>query len=166
MSPVAHAALGVAIGAGATGAIDLWNLALRRLAGVPSLDYCLLGRWVAHMRRGTFRHRGIGLAARAPFECVLGWVAHYAIGIGLALLLLSLVPRGWISRPTLLPALAFGLVTVVFPFFVLQPALGLGIASSAARDPWRARLKSLATHTVYGLGLYACARVVAALLAP
>jgi len=46
---------------------------------------------------------------------------------------------------------------VVFPLFVLQPSLGFGIASSKAPHPMRARLKSLMTHTVFGLGLFACA---------
>jgi hypothetical protein len=42
----------------------------------------------------------------------------------------------------------------VFPLFVMQPALGLGVAASKAPKPTRARLKSLTTHTVFGLGLY------------
>ena len=62
-------------------------------------------------------------------------------------------------------AVAYGVATVVFPFFVLQPALGLGVASAATRNPAQARLKSLATHTVYGVGLYAWAHVAGVLLA-
>jgi hypothetical protein len=63
----------------------------------------------------------------------------------------------WLARPTLLPALLYGLATVAFPFFVMQPALGLGMASSRAPHPTHARLKSLATHLVFGVGLYICA---------
>jgi hypothetical protein len=48
---------------------------------------------------------------------------------------------------------------------VLQPSLGLGIASSRAPNPTQARLKSLATHTVFGLGLYLWGVVVSRLLA-
>jgi hypothetical protein len=53
----------------------------------------------------------------------------------------------------------FGVITVVVPLFILQPALGLGIAASRARNPTAARLKSLATHAIFGTGLYlsACA---------
>jgi hypothetical protein len=46
---------------------------------------------------------------------------------------------------------------VVFPLFILQPSLGLGVAASKSPKPAQARLKSLVTHTVFGLGLYACA---------
>ena len=51
----------------------------------------------------------------------------------------------------------FGIATVVFPFFILQPSLGLGIAASKTPRPAQARLKSLVTHTIFGLGLYVCA---------
>jgi hypothetical protein len=63
-----------------------------------------------------------------------------------------------------MPALATGLLTVAAPLFVLQPALGAGIASSKAPNPNAARLRSVLTHGVYGLGLYVSARLWAALL--
>jgi hypothetical protein len=50
--------------------------------------------------------------------------------------------------------------TVVFPLFVMQPALGLGVGSSKTANPTQARLKSLATHAVFGVGLYGCARAL------
>jgi hypothetical protein len=46
---------------------------------------------------------------------------------------------------------------VVFPLFIMQPSFGLGIAASRTPNPMQARLKSLATHTVFGAGLYLCA---------
>ena len=154
----------IAVGVGATMAMDLWNLLLKRAFGVPSLNYCLLGRWVGHMPAGTFRHASIAKSAPKPRECAVGWLAHYTIGIGLALGLVLLTAGEWLARPTVLPALLYGVGTVVFPFFILQPSLGFGVASSRAPSPTRARLKSLATHTVFGLGLYACALTVSDLL--
>ena len=147
----------IAIGIGATLIMDFWNLFLKRALGVPSLNYCLLGRWVSHMPAGTFRHASIAAAPPKPFECAVGWIAHYTIGITLALVLVILTSGEWLARPTLLVALLYGIGTVVFPFFVLQPSLGLGIASSRTPKPMQARLKSLVTHTVFGLGLYLCA---------
>jgi hypothetical protein len=70
----------------------------------------------------------------------------------------------WARSPSLVPALAIGLATVAAPFLVLQPALGAGTASSKAKNPTAARLRSVLTHTVYGLGLYASARLWAALI--
>jgi hypothetical protein len=54
----------------------------------------------------------------------------------------------------LLPAVLYGVATIAFPFLVMQPSLGLGVASSKAARPAQARLKSLGTHTIYGIGLY------------
>jgi Protein of unknown function (DUF2938) len=145
-----------AIGLGASLLMDLWNLFLKRAFGIPSLNYCLLGRWIRHLP-GTLAHPSIAAAAPKRFECPVGWVGHYTIGIVLALGFIVLVSSDWLARPTLLPALLYGLVTVVFPFFILQPSLGLGVAASKTPNPTQARLKSLATHTVFGLGLYVCA---------
>lgn len=151
----------VAIGLGASLLMDVWNLFLKRAFGIPSLNYCLLGRWLLHMPHGVFRHAGIGAAAAKPLECPVGWVAHYSIGVSLALGFIVVGPSGWMARPTLWPALLYGIATVVFPFFVMQPALGLGVAGSRTPSPLQARVKSLATHTVFGVGLYVCAFLLA-----
>lgn len=147
----------IAIGVGATLVMDLWNLFLKRAFGIPSLNYCMLGRWLRHMPGGTLRHASIAAAPQQPLECPVGWIAHYTIGVVFALVFVVLTPGDWLAQPTLLPALLYGVATVVFPFFLLQPSLGLGIASSRTPNPTQARLKSLATHTVFGLGLYVCA---------
>ena len=147
----------VAIGIGATLIMDLWNLFLKRTFRIPSLNYCLLGRWIRHMPGGTFRHASIAAAPRRPLECTVGSIAHYTIGVTLALVFVVLVSGGWLTRPTLLPALLYGLATVLFPFLILQPSFGLGVASSRTPNPARARLKSLVTHTVFGVGLYVSA---------
>lgn len=154
----------IAIGLGATLLMDLWNLFLKRAFSIPSLNYCLLGRWVSHLPSGTLRHASIAAAPQKAHECTVGWVAHYSIGILLALVFVLFVSGEWIARPTALPALLFGIGTVIFPFFILQPSLGLGIASSRSPNPTQARLKSLVTHTVFGIGLYVCALVVSYLL--
>jgi hypothetical protein len=147
----------IAIGLGASLLMDLWNLLLMRAFGIPSLNYCLLGRWLRHMQAGTFTHPSIAAAPRKSFECALGWTAHYTIGVVFALVFVGCMGVGWIARPTLFPALLYGIGTVVFPYFIMQPSFGLGVAASRTPKPTQARLKSLATHTVFGLGLYLCA---------
>ena len=147
----------VAIGLGASLLMDLWNLFLKRAFGIPSLDYCLLGRWVLHMPSGRFFHPRIAAAPQKPLECPVGWFAHYSIGAGLAVVFVALAPDDWLARPTALPALLYGIATVVFPLFILQPSLGFGFASSKTPRPAQARLKSLMTHVVFGAGMYLCA---------
>lgn len=155
---VAHHVLGaVAVGIGASVLMDAWNVFLKRTFGIPSLSHCLLGRWLLHMPEGTLAHASIAAAPQKRLECAAGWLAHYTIGVVFSVAFLALAPGGWLARPTFLPALLYGIATVVFPLFILQPALGLGVAASRTPKPAQARLKSLVTHTVFGIGLYLCA---------
>jgi hypothetical protein len=96
-------------------------------------------------------------------ERVIGWTAHYSIGVTFATLLLAVFGLDWARSPSLLPALGVGVVTVVAPLFLLQPALGAGIASSKTPRPVFNSLKSLLTHVVFGFGLYLSARAMACL---
>jgi Protein of unknown function (DUF2938) len=154
---------GIFIGAGATLVIDLWAALLRRL-GVPSLNFALLGRWIGHLLRGRLMHESIAKASPVRGELLLGWCAHYAIGVSFAALLLATSGLAWARSPTLGPALLVGVGTVVAPLFILQPALGAGIASSKTPAPVFNTLKSLATHSVFGVGLFVAALVAARLI--
>jgi hypothetical protein len=150
---------GIAIGIGATVLMDLWNLYLKQAFGIQSLNFCFVGRWIVHMPNGIFKHRSIAAAEQKPFECVVGWLAHYSTGVTLAVVFV-LASGDWLGQPTFLPVLTYGIATVVFPLFVVQPSLGLGMASSRTANPTQARLKSVMTHTVFGVGLYLCAEGV------
>ncbi|WP_255988146.1 DUF2938 family protein [Chitinolyticbacter albus] len=145
---------GLLLGVVATLATDVWTLSLR-LLGIPVLDWAMVGRWIGHCMRGQFRHDSIAQAAAVRHERVLGWSTHYVTGLVFAAVFLSLVGPAWITRPTLAPPLVFGIATVLFPFLLLQPGLGLGVAAARTPRPWLARSRSIATHAVFGLGLYA-----------
>jgi uncharacterized membrane protein YagU involved in acid resistance len=108
------------------------------------------------MPAGTLQHASITAALQKSHECTVGWIAHYTIGVVFALAFV-LASGDWLARPTVLPAVLYGIATVVFPFFILQPSFGLGMAASRTPHPMRARLKSLMTHTIFGIGLYVCA---------
>lgn len=145
------------IGSGATASMDIWTLARQRIFGIAALDYGLLGRWIAHLFRGRLRHERIAAATPARGERLIGWAAHYSIGIFFAGLVLAIWGLDWALDPSIAPALIVGIGTVVAPFFILLPAMGAGIAASRAPRPNIARLHSIVTHAVFGLGLYASA---------
>jgi hypothetical protein len=128
-------------GVGATAVMDLWGLTRKRAP-----DYGLVGRWLAYMPRGRFRHRPIAASAPVKRERLIGWTAHYVIGISFAALLLAIWGVDWARQPTLGPALIVGLGSVAAPVLVMQPAMGTGF-----------RWQSLITHAVFGVGLYASA---------
>jgi len=153
----AHVAL---IGAGATALMDLWLLLLRRL-GLPTMNFALVGRWVGHLARGQLAHAAIAQASPVPAETGLGWLTHYAVGIGFAALLVGWQGAEWTRQPSFLPALALGLVSTAAPLFVMQPAMGAGFAASKTATPLKNCLRSLTNHAVFGAGLYLAARLLA-----
>jgi hypothetical protein len=146
-------------GIGATAVMDAWTVARKRLTGAALPDYGLVGRWLAHMRRGRFRHPRIAAAAPVKGERAIGWVAHYLTGIAFAAVLLAVWGLDWARNPTPGPALAVGIATVLAPFLLMQPGMGAGFFASRAPRPAAARLQSIVTHAVFGLGLYAAAWV-------
>jgi len=148
----------VLIGVGATAVLDLWSAGLS-LLGVASPDYGLVGRWIAYLVRGRFRHDPISATPPFPGEGVIGWMSHYLIGIAYAAVLLSVWGMEWARNPTIGPALIVGLATVAAPFLVMQPGMGAGIAASRTPRPNLARLRSLAAHFAFGVGLYLAALV-------
>ncbi|MGU5716944.1 DUF2938 domain-containing protein [Aeromonas taiwanensis] len=142
------------IGVGATALMDLWGVVRKPLLGMPLPSYTMMGRWIGHMGQGRFRHEAIGAASPIPGESLIGWSAHYLIGITFAALLIATQGQDWLLAPTPGPALALGLVTVAAPFLVMQPCMGAGIAASRTPHPASARVHSLINHAVFGLGLY------------
>ena len=152
-----HLAMLIGIGAAV---MDAWLLLLRRL-GIPTLNFAFIGRWVGHLLRGRFFHAAIAKATPIRGELAWGWLTHYAVGIAFATVLIGIQGAQWIYSPTLLPALAVGISTVAAPLLVMQPAMGSGFAASRTPTPVKNCLRSLANHTVFGLGLYLCAQAIA-----
>lgn len=144
----------ILIGLGATLTFDLWALFLKQAFKITPSNFCLVGRWLRYMPEGIFTHSNIASAPQKSAECTVGWIAHYMIGITFAIVFVTLAGNNWLQHPTLIPAIAFGVVTVLMPFFIMQPALGLGFAASKMPNPTQARLRSLMNHTSFGVGLY------------
>ena len=144
----------------ATAFLDLASLARRHWLGTRLPDFGLFGRRLAHLPRGRWFHASIAATPAVPGERWIGWTAHYLIGVAFAAGLVTVVGAGWLREPTPGPALLAGLVTVAFPYLVLQPATGAGFAASRAPNPGVARMQSLLTHALFGLGLYAAAQLV------
>lgn len=151
------------IGVVATAVMDVWLVFLKRM-GVATLNFALIGRWVGHGLRGHIRHAAIAKAPPISGETALGWFMHYATGIAFAGLLVSFEGLQWAREPSLAPAVLVGMLTVVAPLFLMQPAMGAGFASSKTPTPVKNCIRSAVNHTVFGLGLYLAALVIAAIL--
>jgi hypothetical protein len=153
----------VLIGAGATAVMDIWVTVRKKLLGVPAPDYGLVGRWFVYLTRGRFRHDPIAASPPVQGEHLIGWIAHYLIGTAFAAMLLAIWGLDWVRQPTIGPALIVGIGSVAAPFLLMQPGMGAGVAASRAPRPAVARLHSVLTHGIFGLGLYAAGRVTSLL---
>jgi hypothetical protein len=152
------------MGLGATLTFDLWALFLKRAFKITPSNICLVGRWLRYMPEGTFRHSNIALAPQKSAECTVGWIAHYMIGVAFAIAFLAVAGNDWLQRPTPVPAIIFGVLTVLAPFLIIQPSFGQGFAASKSTNPMQARLRSLMNHTTFGIGLYLFGLVISWLL--
>ncbi len=152
------------IGFGATLTFDAGSLFLKHVFKIAPSNICLVGRWLRYMPEGIFTHSNISATQRKSAECVVGWMAHYSIGVMFALTFIALMGDNWLRHPTPMPAILFGVVTVLAPFFIMQPVFGLGVAASKTPNPAQARLRSLMNHLAFGVGLYLFGLMVSWLL--
>lgn len=151
----------VLVGIGATALMDVWAIVLKRTIAFPPPNWVLVGRWFAHLPRGKVFHENIADAAPVANELAVGWAAHYAIGILYAFILLVFTGPGWLAAPTFLPAWVLGLVTVGAGWFLLQPGMGAGWMASKRPNPNKIRVLNIVGHTVFAIGLYGTALLLA-----
>jgi hypothetical protein len=156
--------MGSALGVLATALLDLWGLGRKTLSGVAPPDYGLVGRWFGHIVKGRFSHDSIAKAAPVRAERLIGWTLHYLIGVAFALMLLWCAGIDWLHDPAVVPAMAVGIGSVLAPFLIMQPGMGLGVAASRAPQPWVARLRSLINHAVFGAALYVAGWILSVLM--
>lgn len=149
----------VLIGAGATALMDVWIYTLHRGFGQPMTNWALVGRWFWHLRTGKVFHDDIARATPCTHELAFGWFCHYAIGVNYALILILITPH-WLAAPALLPAWVFGMMTILPGWFLLHPGMGAGWAVCRRTNAAQIRCLSIASHTVYAVGLYGVARLV------
>lgn len=151
----------ILIGLGATFLIDCWTFLLK-LMGIKAQGLVFIGRWIAYMREGKFTHDTIIEAAGFQCELIVGWLAHYVVGVSFAFLLVWLYGKRWINKPTMLPAMIVALATFSVPVFFVQPALGFGIAFSNMPHQYYLLLRLFLIHVVYGVGLFLTAKTMQA----
>ena len=134
--------------------IDMYSVVLKRYFNIPSLDYKFVGRWLFYILKGQLTHRNITQSPETKGEKIIGWISHYIIGLIFAALFILIMGQSWLLQPELKSALIFGIASVSIPFLIMQPCFGFGIAASKLPNAHFARLKSLSTHAMFGIGLY------------
>lgn len=143
----------VVAGIFATVMLDIWQRVLYAATGIPPTNWGMIGRWFGHMKGGRLMHVAIGDAAPVANEATIGWIMHYLIGLAYGVVYVGLMVAQF-GAPTLLNGFLFGLASVVIPWFLMQPCLGIGIMGAKASNPNIPRYSALAAHCIYGVALY------------
>ena len=145
---------GTLMGIVATLGTDVWAAIVKHVLRLPTANWALVGRWFAYIPRGVFLHRPVSESAAISKELAIGWVAHYIVGIVYGVAYLSLMRVVFSSEPTFTSALAFGLATLIAPWFIMQPGMGAGMFASKTPRPGMVRLVNVSMHVTFGVSLY------------
>lgn len=146
-------------------AFDIWNMLAERLAGIRAPNWGILGKWLltpwATQKTAT---APLGPPVFTSAERILGVISHYATAILFAFVLILAMGTQWLAQPTLMPAVVAGLITTIFAWFIIMPALGAGIAGANTPAPAKLRIANLVSHAIMGAGFYVGALAVPALV--
>jgi uncharacterized membrane protein YeaQ/YmgE (transglycosylase-associated protein family) len=149
------AVTGIVAGVLGTLAMDSLNLLFARTGMLSKIDVGMIGRMVVGWAHGRFRYGHPGEMQQVANETLYGYIAHYMIGVGLA------VPYvlGWdlvVGGPAS-PAwsVVYGVATTAASYFFVYPSMGLGLFGRRSPEGVRAVCSPLANHLFYGVGLAA-----------
>jgi hypothetical protein len=150
----------VVAGVIATLCMDALTALAIRLGLAAPLSPKLIGRWFATAARAHPFHADIALAPPVRHEIAIALPVHYAIGITLtSLYLLASSRLSW--QPSCIKwAVAFGLLTSVFPWLMMFPAMGYGFFGMRGPAGTHLFVSSLISHAFFGLGLCAAALAI------
>jgi hypothetical protein len=152
---------GVAMGIGGTVFMDIWAIILHRFFHQSAPNWGPVGRWFWHLPKGKVFHDTIATSSAYDHEVALGWVSHYAVGVAYGIILALVAPDGWFAAPSFILPWVIGILTVAAGWFLLQPGLGIGWAASKTPNPAKVRALNLVAHTVFALGMYVTALLLA-----
>ncbi|MBT4088975.1 MAG: DUF2938 family protein [Deltaproteobacteria bacterium] len=119
----------------------------------PSMQPYHLGRWLLSMLQGTFMHADIGAVEAFGIEKPVALIAHYLTGIILVNAFLWLKKNTKVFSGSIFMGILFGLVTVVFPWFVMYPAMGFGFLGLDGPGNSNNVLFGLLNHSFFGIGI-------------
>jgi len=116
-----------------------------------------IGRWAHGLSKGKFYYSDIDKVAPVNNELKIAFVFHYLVGGGLVALgypvLLYFYNIFSLSLPIPL-AVVYGLLTCVFPWFILMPSIGKGMAGNQMPAQAMPIIAPVISHLAYGLGLW------------
>ena len=144
---------GIVAGVLGTLAMDLLNNLVARTGVFLKIDVAMIGRMAAGWTRGRFRYGHPDEMEHVPNQMVYGYLAHFAIGVGLAIPFV-LCWDFWVGGPASPQwAVIYGVATTAASFFFVYPSMGLGAFGWKSPERVKAFITPVANHFFYGVGL-------------
>jgi uncharacterized membrane protein YeaQ/YmgE (transglycosylase-associated protein family) len=145
--------IGFVAGVMGTLAMDLLNNLVARTGVFLKIDVAMIGRMAAGWTSGRFRYGHPDEMEQVPNEMLYGYLAHFGIGVGLALPFVF-GWNLWVGEPTSpVWAVLYGVATTAASFFFVYPSMGLGAFGRRSPERIKAFITPLANHLFYGVGL-------------
>lgn len=150
--------LGTLAGVFATVTMDILAAAFNRSGLTAGARGEWVGRWYLGMMQGRFVHDDITASSEQAGEKQAALAGHYVIGVVLAVFYLA--GAGWLGflPDKFVYAMGYGLATCVFPWFLVLPALGFGVAGWKGPAELKLFRSTVINHLSFGLGLWWTAR--------
>jgi uncharacterized membrane protein YagU involved in acid resistance len=154
------------VGVGATLVMDVGAALFRALGVTAGTPPHLFAKWLSYIARGQLVHADIAASPDVPTALPAALAVHYAIGIVLSIGWLA-VSRRWLlaGARRWAAALAYGLGTIVFAWFLMFPAMGFGPFGANGPEELLLWRTSTINHLLYGLGLALSSRATPGLSA-
>lgn len=136
--------------------MDITELQMSKFGISSGVKGAYIGRWFYGILGGVFRHEDIAKTKSINNEVRIGQLFHFIVGGGAVALLypvfLIVVGLETTSNHLLLGAV-FGLLTSVFPWFILMPSFGWGFFGAKAPLGSKPIISPLVSHIAFGLGI-------------
>ena len=134
-------------------AMDIFQRLLLMTFSHPPSNWAVVGRWAFHvLRTARLYQPAIDSATEIRGEHAFGWIVHYAVGIGYAVVYAGFLQTGLLTT-SLYDGLIFGFLSVVIPWFFFLPVMGKGIMGKYTATPAKVCMLALANHCVFGVGM-------------
>ena len=141
------------IGIGSCAVFDLWQRLFQVFTTIPPTDWSLVGRWfIGLISKGRLFASQLAEQPKEKYETFAGWFVHYAVAVVYAGVFGFLIDLGFLHS-TPVDGLAFGIASVVVPWFFFMPAVGNGVLANKTLNPILSCALALMMHSIFGLSL-------------
>jgi len=136
--------------------MDVTELQISKVGISSGVKGAYIGRWFHGILGGIFIHQDISKTKPIKNEERIGQLFHFIIGGGAVALLypvfLIIIGLETSTNHLILGSL-FGLLTSLFPWFILMPSFGWGLFGSKTPFESKPIISPLISHVPFGFGI-------------